>query len=116
MNVCEHKQGSSKNERKVKEFRVTCVCKAGSGQTVIDITHVGNELDRWLMSSEMVIQHLEVGTAAFYVLDEQTGQRSSLGFAREDGRRPYLFSHIAGRCNAQLWALNVVAPGCQTFA
>ncbi len=111
----EQDQGQTAEVRHVKEYRITCICKTGPGQAASAISHVGNERDRWLMSCEMVMTHLEMGTAAFYVFDERTGQRSSLGYAKEGGRRPYLFSHIAGCCNAQLWMLNVVTPGCQAF-
>ena len=94
----------------MKDYRVTCICRAAQGRPPSDITHIGNAMDRWLMSCEAVIQHLELGTAAFYVLDEQTGQRSAIGFARGAGQPSYLFSHVAGRCNAQLWTLDVVTP------
>lgn len=100
----------------MKEYRVTCICKAAEAQPPADITHIGNATDRWVMPLATVLEHLERGTAAFYVLHEPTGQRSSVGFARETGRTPYLFSHVAGRCNAQLWELDVVAQGSPPFA
>ena len=101
--------------RAVKEYRVTCICRADDVVPPSDITHIGNSHDRWLMPRETVIQHLELGTAVFYVLDPVTGQRSVIGFAREAGRLPYLFSHVEGRCNAQLWSLEVVASSPPVF-
>lgn len=92
----------------MKAYRVICIGKAAPGAPA-EITHIGNATDRWIMACATVIQHVELGMSAFYVLDEQTGQRSAIGFAREEGRRPYLFSHVAGQCNAQLDALEVLA-------
>ena len=94
----------------MQAYRVTCIGKAVQDPPG-GITHIGNVQDRWLMERATVIQHLELGTAAFYVLDEQTGQQSAIGFARESGRPPHLFSHSAGRCNAQLDKVAVLAAG-----
>ena len=102
--------GTAGEGRAVKAYRVTCVGKAVQDAPG-DITHIGNTLDRWVMARATVVQHLELGTAAFYVLDEQTGQRSSVDFARDKGHRPYLFSHVAGQCNAQLGELEEMSQG-----
>lgn len=96
------------------EFRVTCITKPQPHSPHEHITHIGGPGngagERWKLTREEAIRHIESKTHRFYVLDPRTGKRAEIGVVHPtDGRQPFLRTHADGQWNDNLLSLSQCA-------
>ena len=97
-----------------QEFEVNSIRKRSLSDRHDHITHIGNNLDRWMMTAEDVMKRIECCGDAFYVVDRTIGKRAYVGVVRGDGSRPpYLRTRINGDWRDDLLAQRRCDEGCQ---
>jgi len=85
--------------------RITCITKSPLNGGYEHITHVGNPAANWNWPVPQVILSIESGSNTFYVEDDRTGKRATVGVVREAGKRPYIRTHADGYYNDNLLSL-----------
>jgi predicted metalloprotease len=97
-----------------QEFEVNSVRKRSLSDRHDHITHIGNNLDRWMMTAEGVMTRIESCGDAFYIVDRKIGKRAYVAVVRGDGSRPpYLRTRINGDWRDDLLAQRRCDEGCQ---
>lgn len=97
-----------------QEFEVNSVRKRSLSDRHDHITHIGNNVDRWMMTAEDTMKRIESCGDAFYIVDRKTGKRAYVAVVRGDGSRPpYLRTRINGDLRNDLLAQRRCDEGCQ---
>ena len=97
-----------------QEFEVNSIRKRNSSDRHGHITHIGNNLDRWMMTAEDVMKRIESCGDAFYIVDRKIGKRAYVEVIRGDGSRPpYFRTRIDNEWRDDLLAQRRCDEGCQ---
>lgn len=96
----------------MRAFEISCITRPRHGRGHEHITHVGHLGHRWRLTREQVIRRIDARIEAYYLVDRQSGRRSSLGVVREPGKPPYLRAHINQSWNDDLIRLPRCAAVC----
>jgi len=87
-------------------FQINCV-KFGTDHTgAKQITHYGNTLGKWSLSTNSLISRIDNGNEAYFIFDKDTGQRSYIAVVREKNKKPYLKSYANNLWNDNLESLS----------
>jgi len=74
----------------MKEFEINCVTRASMGRSHEHITHIGNSLGKWRISTADAAAHIAIKASAFFIKEKRTGLPVYLHIVRESGKTPYL--------------------------
>lgn len=101
---------SSKDHNTIPDdmhFQINCA-KIGTSHTGAEqITHYGNSISKWCLSTNSLIARIEAGKEAYFVIDNTTGLRSYLAAVREPNKKPYLKSYADNLWNDNLDRLEI---------
>lgn len=86
-------------------LRITCIIKSQPNGGHEHITDAGNSAERWNFTVPQVVQRIESNIDAFYVQDDRTGKRATVGVVRETGKRPFIRTYADGYFNDNLLSL-----------
>ena len=84
--------------------QVTCISRTHSEGSHEDITHIGNFTQGWRMNRNEAIRLIDSKLHKFYVVDANN-ITSPIDVVREEGKPPYLRSHIDGKWNDNMLSL-----------
>ena len=99
-----------------KEFHVNCIIKPNRENRHEHITHIGNNIQNWLLAREAAIKRIDSGEETFYTIDITTGKKMFIGVVREHGKAPYLRAHADGKYNDNLLAQDTCGSSCKIIA
>jgi hypothetical protein len=88
------------------DCQITCITKPHPLSPHEHISHVGNSISGWIITTELVIRNIELGIDTFFVIDPITGGRVDVGVRRLPGRRPFIQTYADGNWNNNLLSLN----------
>jgi len=88
------------------DVRIACITKSQPYGGHEHITHAGNPTSNWMWTVAQIVASIDSGTNTFYVQDDRTGRRATVGVVRETGKRPYIRTHADGYWNDNLLSLN----------
>ena len=74
----------------MKQFEINCVTRANMGRSHEHITHIGNSLGKWRISTTDAAAHIAIKASAFFIKDKKTGLPIYLDVVRDAGKPPYL--------------------------
>jgi hypothetical protein len=75
------------------------------------ITHCGNVLLGWELTSSQIIQKIESNVESYYVQDSKTGKIAYLGVVKTAGHAPFLRTHADGFWSDNLLSLPNLSAG-----
>ncbi|MEJ0091319.1 MAG: DUF3892 domain-containing protein [Limisphaerales bacterium] len=95
------------------EYKITCVVRSDAGSGNEHITHIGNQEDKWLLSKEAVIQHIQSNAHQFYTGDAKGSTKSHVSIVKELKKPAYLRAHSHNKWNDSLMALPDCGEDCK---
>jgi hypothetical protein len=98
------------------EYQITCVIWSDDEKSNEQITHVGNQADKWLLSKEAVIHHIESNTHKFYTMEAKTRNKNYVGIVKELKKSAYLRTHADNKWNDNLLTQPECGDDCKFLA
>jgi len=95
-----------------KEYQITCINKSDRRSNHEHITHIGNAFGNSRLTREDAIRRIEAGVEVFYTIDAATLKKAVVAVVYEQGKNPYLRTHVDGVWNDNLLALPECSGDC----
>ena len=98
------------------EYQITCVIMSDGEKSNENITHMGNQADKWLLSKEAIIHQIKSNTHNFYTIEAKTGNRNYVGIVKELKKTAYLRTHADNKWNDNLLTQSECDDDCKFLA
>lgn len=74
----------------MRELQITCIKKIPRFAKNENVKYIGNSEENWRRGLDDIISRIEWGKEGYYVINPETGRKSSVDIIREEWKAPYI--------------------------
>jgi len=99
----------------MKQFEITCITRDNKGRSHADISHIGNAIGQWRITSANAIAQISIKASAFFIKEKRTGDVLYLAVFRDAGKAPCLRILRNENWSDELLSLPECSPDCLDY-